>query len=149
MPTARDLLQRFRPLGAPGAAAPAGVPADRVVERSRELQPVFDALAGTQEEAARIREGAAAQARDRRHRADARVTALLDAAGQEAGAARAEAAAAVVARGEEESRALLAAADADAAAIARGASERYEELVGRVVAVVRGRGEARVPHPAP
>ena len=43
MLSARDLLHRFRPVGAPGAA-PAGVPADRVAEVSRELQPVFDEL---------------------------------------------------------------------------------------------------------
>ena len=45
MPSARDMLQRFRPIGTPGAAAPAGVPADRAAELGRELQPVFDELA--------------------------------------------------------------------------------------------------------
>ena len=149
MPIARDLLQRFRPLGAPGAAAPAGVPADRIAERGRELRPVFDALADTQAEAGRIREAAAAQARIRRHGADMEATALLEAAGREAARARAEAAAAVVARGEEESRALLAAAEADAAGIAERAATRYDDLVQRVVALVRGPAEARMPHPAP
>ena len=44
MPRARDLLARFRPVGAPGTAAPAGVPVDRVAERRRELLPVASGL---------------------------------------------------------------------------------------------------------
>jgi len=149
MPTARDLLQRFRPLGAPGAAAPAGVPADRIAERDHELQPLFDALAGTQEEAGRIRATAAVQARERHHRAEQEATAVLEAAGRDAAAARAQASAAVVARGEEESRAVLAAADASAAAIARRATARYDDLVGQVVSRVRDPLQARMPHSAP
>src|SRR5690242_15475142 len=62
----RDLLQRFRPAGAPGAASGAAVPADRVAEATRELAPVFEELAGTSLEAAGLRERAVAQATRRR-----------------------------------------------------------------------------------
>ncbi|HEX7745917.1 MAG TPA: hypothetical protein VF462_11720, partial [Micromonosporaceae bacterium] len=45
MPAVRELLDRFRPAGAPGAASAAGVPADRQTTASAELDPVFAALA--------------------------------------------------------------------------------------------------------
>ena len=54
MPRLRDILARFRPAGAPGAAA-AGVPADRSAELDTELRSVLDHLGRAQEEAHRIR----------------------------------------------------------------------------------------------
>ena len=41
MASARDLLERFRPAGTPGAAAPAGVPYDRGAALEDELRPVL------------------------------------------------------------------------------------------------------------
>ena len=55
MARSRDLLQRFRPAGAPGTAATAGVPADRVAELSAELEPVLALLDEVTEVAGRIR----------------------------------------------------------------------------------------------
>ena len=52
MATLRDYVRRFRPAGAPGAAAPAGVPADRGAELDAELAGVFEELRGASEEAA-------------------------------------------------------------------------------------------------
>jgi hypothetical protein len=149
MPTARDLLQRFRPVGAPGAAAPAGVPADRVAELGRELQPVFDALADAQEEAARIREAGAAQARALHDRAVEQAAALLQAARQDAVATRAETTGALVARGAAEARSVLAAADAEVAAVGRRVPARYGRLVEQVVRAIRDSAGDRTPSPAP
>ncbi len=52
MPRLSDFLSRFRPIGAPGSAARAGVPADRAVELRAELDPVFTLLAATNERCA-------------------------------------------------------------------------------------------------
>ncbi|MGH3462272.1 MAG: hypothetical protein ACRDP9_12430, partial [Kribbellaceae bacterium] len=89
MARTRDFLERFRPAGTPGAAAIAGVPADRVAELSAELAQVFDALADTEEEAARIRRDAAAEAERRQDRARQRARGLVAEAGREAALHRA------------------------------------------------------------
>ncbi|MGH8867626.1 MAG: hypothetical protein ACRDYU_06490, partial [Actinomycetes bacterium] len=77
MPRSGDFLERFRPAGAPGAAAAAGVPADRVAELSAELEPVLARLAGTQREAERIRAAARRDAEQRRDHATASARALV------------------------------------------------------------------------
>ena len=69
MPRVRDVLQRFRPSGAPGAATAAGVPVDRAGELAAELEPVLALLAETERECADLldrarREEAAIRARD-------------------------------------------------------------------------------------
>ncbi|KAE8765526.1 hypothetical protein, partial [Georgenia thermotolerans] len=69
MPRARDILQRFRPAGTPGAAAPAGVPADRVTEMAAELEPVLARLAEAQAEADQVRAAARQEAERRRREA--------------------------------------------------------------------------------
>ena len=58
MPRARDFLARFRPVGTPGPAASAGVPADRIVEATVELEPLFAMLADTEVKAEGIRASA-------------------------------------------------------------------------------------------
>ncbi|GIJ71536.1 hypothetical protein [Virgisporangium ochraceum] len=73
MPTIRELLNRFRPAGTPGAAAGAAVPADRAAELAAELAPVFVALAPATAKAAEIRSAAVSRAEARR--ADAAATA--------------------------------------------------------------------------
>ena len=45
MARARDFLEWFRPSGTPGAAARPGVPADRLAERSAELESLLALLA--------------------------------------------------------------------------------------------------------
>jgi len=137
MPTARDLLRRFRPVGAPGAAAPAGVPADRVAELDRELQPIFDALAGTQAEVARIRDDAAAEGRARRDRAAAEAAAVLAAARRDAQKQRADTAAEILRQTQQSTAAVLAAARQEASAVLRRAEGRYADLVDQVLLIVR------------
>jgi hypothetical protein len=140
MPRARELLARFRPAGTPGAAAPAGVPADRVAELARELQPVFDELAGTEQEARDIRAAAAAEARLRRDRAGEQARSIVAEARRDAEARRAEAAARVLQEIERETTATLDAASREADVIARRAEQRYPAVVARVVTRVRDAG---------
>ena len=54
MPRVRDVLYRFRPAGAPGAASSAGVPVDRSADLAAELEPVFALLADTEQEVCRL-----------------------------------------------------------------------------------------------
>jgi hypothetical protein len=137
MPRARDLLERFRPLGAPGPAAPAGVPADRGAELGRELEPVFAALADTLAEAARIRAAGAAEAGGRRARATEQARAVVETARTHADAERAAAAVGLRSRTEAETAATLAAAAREADEITRRVRERLPAQVDRVVAAVR------------
>lgn len=81
MPRVRDVLLRFRPSGAPGAATAAGVPVDRAGELETELGPVLGLLAETERECAGILEDARVEAAAIRARAEARARDVL-AAGQ-------------------------------------------------------------------
>ncbi|WP_169987988.1 hypothetical protein [Microbispora sp. H10836] len=133
----RDFLQRFRPAGVPGAAAPAGVPADYAVDQAAELEAVFSALEETWARCAHERLRARSSAEETRTRARAQAAAVLSAARLEAEAARAEAASAARRTSEQESDALLRDATGSAGVIRRRAAARMPEMVARVVAEVR------------
>ena len=77
MPRVRDVLLRFRPSGAPGAATAAGVPVDRANEVAAELEPVFELLADTERECTRILENAVADSAAIRARDAARARAVV------------------------------------------------------------------------
>lgn len=62
MPQWRDFLDRFRPAGAPGAAAPRGVPADRAAELTAELTPLLARLDRVQADIEHEHDTAAQQA---------------------------------------------------------------------------------------
>ena len=140
MPQLRDFHDRFRPAGAPGAAARAAVPVDRRGELEAELGPVLALLDSVDAECARVvaqarheaaqitaaaREEAAAQLRD----ADRRAAAARTGAMQESqAAARAEAAGAVV-RARREAR-----------QVRELAGQRTPALVSRAVNLVRALG---------
>jgi hypothetical protein len=137
MPSTRDLLQRFRPAGAPGAATATGVPADRIEERDVELAPVFDLLADTVAESTKIRREAAVEAEWRRQRAREAAVARVAAARLEADSIRAQTltevqhVAAVTARDSAER------ARETAQAIGESARRTLEADVAEVVARVR------------
>jgi hypothetical protein len=137
MPRSRDILQRFRSAGTPGAATPTGVPADRVAELSAELEPVLARLAAAQEEAARIRAEAQQEAERRRQSAAEDASALVAAAHRQAAAERADAALRLARRAEQETAATLAAAERDAMTVGRRAAERMPAYVERVVSAVK------------
>lgn len=137
MPRARDILQRFRPAGTPGAASSAGVPADRVAEVSAELEPVLALLASTQEEASRVRADAEREAEQRRQQATARASALIASAHRQTAAERADAALRVSKSVEEENTAALAEAKLAATAARRHAAEQMASYLDRVETATR------------
>lgn len=139
MPSSREILRRFRPVGAPGALSRRGVPADRVQERDAELQPVFALLADVEREAAAVRAAAAEDAAA--WKAAARdAAAALRAEGRTRAAAERDAAAAEQARlTEEAGAATVSAARARAADLAARCPERLPPLVASATARVLAR----------
>jgi len=137
LPRARDLLYRFRPAGAPGAASAAGVPVDRAAELAAELQPLFAQLVGTERECADIREEARRDAERVRARETDRARGIVTAAKARTEAERAAAITRARQQGEIEFAALLAAAEREAATVRERAAERMPEYVAPVVAAVR------------
>lgn len=132
MPRMRDLLQRWRPTAAPGAASTGGVPADRAADLAVELRPIFAVLATTQkacrlvvEDGAEAAEQTMAEGRER-----ARVT--RESAAGLAAAARAEAASKVRRRSEDETRER----EQEARRSADRVRERSRELLPRYVEMV-------------
>jgi len=137
VPSARDLLERFRPAGTPGAATAAGVPADRREAVAAELQPVFAALAETERECDEIGHAATAAAEERAAGTTRRVHAILDRARAEAPAERAAAAALRRDHEATDLDRIVAAGRAAVATETRRAGERLPQLVTAVVAAVR------------
>jgi hypothetical protein len=138
VPRVRDLLYRFRPAGAPGAASAAGVPVDRGADLAAELEPLFAQLADTEDACTAIREQARGDAERIRARETERARGIVAAANARTQAERAAATAQLRQRAETESSALLAAAEQEAAAVRERAAEQMPAYVAQVVASVRG-----------
>lgn len=151
MARARDLLDRFRPAGAPGAATAAGVPADRRESVAAELEPIFAALAPVQAECERLRRASAEHALAREATATRMARALLARARSESAAERAAAAATLRERAKITAGRTLAHAEDEAAEIRRNAEARRPDLVGRILERVRAdlRGLVRGQVPPP
>jgi len=90
-----NILDRFRPVGAPGPAGLAGVPAADEQGPAAELAPVFAALAADVESCHRLVEEARQEADGALVRAHEQAAAILAQARLDAGAERARAAARV------------------------------------------------------
>jgi vacuolar-type H+-ATPase subunit H len=140
MPSVSDFLRRFRPVVAPGRPARAGVPADRVAERTAELAPIFEGLQDREHAAQRLVADARADADERRAAAETERVRLLAQAREDAHAARAHAAAAVVPAVEEDRRSSQADAEQRAAELGREAAGELPGLVDRIVASVAEAG---------
>ncbi len=132
MPQGRAFLERFRPVGTPGAAAARGVPADRVAELAAELAPVFELLAATQERSDRIRAKADAEAERRRIEALAAAEAEVGAARRHAESERAATAAGLARAADIEAEQILAAAHRDADVVRQAAGRRLPALAAAV-----------------
>jgi vacuolar-type H+-ATPase subunit H len=134
---ARDFLDRFRPAGAPGSAARAGVPADRARELAAEVGPVLTLLDDVHAECERIIEAARQEA----GRITAEAHAEADRIGREADrtarSARDEAAAEVLAQARAEVQETTAAAGQQALQVRRLARRRLPELVAAAARLVR------------
>ncbi len=133
----RDLLERWRPSATPGAPSAAGVPADRVAERSAELEVVLTRLEDVQAEADRIRSDAVAEAARRRAAAHEQGQALVNEAHRRAKAERSAAAAAAHAAGQESAQQIMESAHNEALAMAARARTREPGLLTRIVAQAR------------
>ena len=136
MSRARDLLYRFRPAGAPGAASATGVPADRVADLTAELQPVFAELARSEQECADIVAEARRAAAQVHAEAADRAGGLVPAAREQVDGERAAAVARVRQRSAQESAAARVAAEQDAVQVRRRAGERMPSFVASVVTAV-------------
>jgi hypothetical protein len=143
----RDILDRFRPAGTPGAATAAGVPADRRESAAAELEPVFAALAETVARCAAVRREAAAKAEHDRHEAAERAHAILARAHAGAEAERASAAAALRQDAELSASEGLRRAMARAEEIRRAGGARLPDLVERALDRVRADIRAFAPEP--
>lgn len=149
MPSTRDLLQRFRPAGAPGAATATGVPADRIEEREAELAPVFHLLEDAVAEAARIRQEAAAEAQRRPQQARAAASASVAAARLEVSSIRAHALAEAQQEATDLARASAAVAEDRAHSIGDRSRRTLAADVTAVVARVRAALAAAPDRPPP
>ena len=145
MPQGRAFLERFRPVGTPGAAAARGVPADRVAELAAELAPVFDLLTATQERGDRIRTAADQEADRRCIEALSGAEAMVSAARRLAESERAAAAADLARAADVEAAQLLAAAARDADAVRQSAGRRMPDLAAAVRSVMAARLAELIP----
>lgn len=128
-----NILDRFRPVGAPGPVGPSGVPTRDERGPREELAPVFTALAPDIESAGTLVEQAEKDATDMLSRARNEASALLAQAQLDARAARAEAAARVAKENTDRNEALLAKARDQAEVLARTGNALIPEMTRRVV----------------
>lgn len=135
------ILDRFRPVGAPGPVGPAGVPAVGERGPSLELVPVFAALASDIEAARTLVERAEQEAADIVARARDEVSALLATAQLDSGSARAMAATRVAQDHTDRDRAVLADARDRAEVLVRTGTallaEMTQAVIGRMLTELR------------
>jgi dsDNA-specific endonuclease/ATPase MutS2 len=137
MPPLRDFLTRFRPAGAPGAAARAGVPADRSGELESEVGPVLALLDDTQAERERLVTQARREAEQIVAAAQSTASAIAADAAQRAETAREQAAQQVLTAAREQAARTADDAGQQAAQIRDLARQRTPALVGQVVGTIR------------
>ena len=137
MPALRDFLARFRPAGPPGAAARAGVPADRSRELEAEVGPVLALLESTDAERMRIIAQARRDADQITAAARAEAAAIAADAEQRAERAREQAAQQVVASAREETAGTVDSARQQAMNTQELARQRMPALVSRAVDAIR------------
>lgn len=137
MPQLRDFLDRFRPAGAPGAAARAGVPVDRAGELAAEVVPVLTLLDDTRTECERIVARARRDAAAIMAEARAEAAAISADGDQRAQAVRHEAARQVTVAAATAAAAMVADAEQEAIRIRARAGQRMPRLVGAALAEIR------------
>lgn len=137
MPRTRDLLERFRPAGAPGGATAAGMPADHPADVAAELASLFAALAPTQRECEAIVAAGNAEAAELTARSVEQARALDEATRARLPAERASATARVVARHRELEDATTASRQAELERLLSHGRSGVPDLVAEVLRVVR------------
>lgn len=128
-----SILDRFRPVGTPGAAGPAGVPAADDQGRAAELAPVFAALAGDVAACEALVAEARLSAEGDVVRARAEAAAIVAGARLDAGAARVRAAARIEQDASERDARLLEQARQEAATLEKTGLARIPAVVGEVI----------------
>jgi len=128
-----NILDRFRPVGAPGPVGPVGVPGTGERGPSVELLPVFAALAPVIESAHIIVEQAENEAADIVGRARDEASALLAQAQLDARAARSQASARVILDSSDHDGQLLVQARTQADGLARAGTARLPEMTHAVI----------------
>jgi len=128
-----SILDRFRPVGTPGAAGPAGVPAADDQGRAAELAPVFAALAGDVAACEALIAEARLTAEADVARARAEAAAIVARARLDAGAARVRAAARIEQEASERDAQLLEQARQEAAALEKTGLASIPAVVSMVI----------------
>lgn len=131
--TLSDILRRFRPTVAPGPAAPAGVPIDRVAEAEAELAAVLAALEPAVGKSALVRQQARAEADRRRRRAVEEAERVVADARARLDAVRAEAASGRLAALDEERASLEREAREEADRVREVAEVRLPDVIAQVL----------------
>ncbi|MCC3270318.1 hypothetical protein MUG94_07165 [Arthrobacter gengyunqii] len=129
-----SLLDRFRPVGAPGPAGPSGVPAGDDQGPAAELVPVFEALVPTIRDGGMLIDDATARAADTVAQARTQAAAMVEQARMDSGAVRANAAAAVSREAETADEEMLRKAAEEAAELKRRGESRVPALAAAIVA---------------
>jgi hypothetical protein len=132
-----DLLQRLRPVGAPGAAGPVAVPVHADDVLAAELAPLFDALQPVLTECAAIRSTAAKAAAAEIAAAEQDARRVIADAVARAPAERAAAAARIRRTADVAADALIADADTAAAQLVARGRQRLGALADVVIARLR------------
>jgi vacuolar-type H+-ATPase subunit E/Vma4 len=133
----RDFLSRFRPAGAPGAAARVPVPIDRGRELEAEVGPVLALLDGTRDECEQIVLQARSDAGAVMAAARAEAAAIEAAGDRRAQAARDEAARRLADAAAADVAAMIAEAQQQAGRIRTLAGQRMPALVSAAVEDLR------------
>ncbi len=128
-----NFLERFRPLGAPGAAVSSGSPASDVPDPATELAPVFAALAPTIEQCDSIVADARRRADNEVAGARERAAGVKARARAEIGAEQARAAARVLEEYSATEAAVLDEATRRAAATREAGAARVDDLASATV----------------
>lgn len=129
-----SLLDRFRPVGSPGPAGPAGVPAGDDQGPDAELVPVFEALDPTIRESNELMEDASVRAAETVASARTQAAALVEQARIESGAVRARAAAEVSSTTQAADARMLQNAADEADQLKQRGESRVPELAAAIVA---------------
>lgn len=128
-----NILDRFRPVGAPGAAGPVGVPVADKQGPAAELLPVFEALAADVEMGRELVAQARREAETELAGARERAAAIVARARLDAGAERQRAAARIEESAAARDAQLLDEAAAQAAGLTAAGRARLPALVRAIV----------------
>jgi hypothetical protein len=128
-----NILDRFRPVGAPGAAVPAGGPASDALGPAAELAPVFAALAADVDSCRKLVEDARRDAGRELSRAQERADAMVSQARLDVDAEQARAAARVMEAASDQDAQLLGQASRKAAELEEAGTAKLPATVRKVI----------------